>query len=933
MPPRFPAYSHCMNWLLLQNSLLVATSATVVSLLLGAATAVTCLCLAPRMRWLLLAAAAVAFALPPFLVTNCWLELFGLNGSLRGWMPSSILSLGGTVLILSLLHWPLTTGLLVAAWSRADKAVLESDPFLRGPAVMRWILWPAAKPALRVAAAATFVLTLNQFSVPALLQVKVLPAQMWVGFNTTFDYAEALRSALPMIVIALAVIVFLSADRKGAAGLWSWRGLVIQGDLWRSRIGGTIQAVATVAALATIAFSVALPLGQLAFDNRAWAELVPALQASQSAITTSFLLAGTTALVIVGIGLAVSLRGPGGSLVAQAPSPVQGFANDRARAPGPQTQAGAPVPLLGAWILFLVPGVVLGLALIWLLNRPATGWFYGSLGVVVLGWTLRYLAPVWAALKLGATHLDRAPLEAVQLAGGNRWQQFRLAVWPQLAPVAAVVWYLAFLFCLWDVETLVLIVPPGGETLSLRIFNLLHYGHSGQISSLCLILLGIAVMPLIVGCGWRVVSRLTTRSLQSTASLALIVGLAFASGCSQKQEGQTALDSKFFSHAEVIGTRGGAPGQFNKPRAVCVDRDENVYAVDMTGRVQKFAPDGRFLLYWQMPETDLGKAKGMVRDADGNVVVIEPHYSRVNHYSTNGTLLAQWGLHGTNAGQLAFPRGVAVNSRGEMFLTEYGQTERVQRFSWRGTNFVTGWGTAGDKPGEFDRVEGLGIGPDDLVYGADSCNHRIQVFTADGKLVRVFGKPGSGVGELSYPYDVRVDKAGNVFVCEFGNSRIQVFDKDGVSVEIIGGVGGAPGRFNNPWSICLDSRDNLYVADSLNHRLQKFVRKTTVAAGSSAKNAKAREGTESATAGRAKAPAEPPKTLLPKTGFLAGSQGSSELPLLPAWKEASTEAARREPSPYRPDRLEAAYVNRRTSSDDQRRLAAAAIEFDREAVR
>ncbi len=829
-----------MNWLLLQNSLLVAVSATAISLVLGAAVATTCLCVPSRLRWLVLGASAVAFALPPFLVTNCWLELFGLNGSLRGWLPASILSLGGTVLILSLLHWPLTTGLLVAAWSRTDRAVVESEPLLRGGALIRWILWPAAKPALRVAAAATFVLTLNQFSVPALLQVKVLPAQVWVGFNTTFNYAEALQAALPMIVLALAAIWFLSGTRwteprcgsvasRGAAGATSlWRGLVLDNTVWSERIGPGARWAAGSVTVAVLGLSVLLPLGQLASDSRAWADLIPAVTAGSGAIVTSLALATITALVIVASALVVSQ-------VAQAPSPVQGLANDRAR---------APVPLLATWLIFLVPGVVLGIAMIWLLNRPLTGWFYGSLGVVVFGWTLRYLAPVWTALKLATSQIDCAQLEAVQLAGGNRWQQFRLAVWPQLAPIAAVVWYLAFLFCLWDVETLVLIVPPGGETLSLRIFNLLHYGHSGQISSLCLILLGIAVLPLVVGGGWRMVGRLTTRNLQPANSLALFAVVSLLAGCTPKHEGQTALDSKFFSHVEVIGTRGGAPGQFNKPRAVCVDRDENVYAVDMTGRVQKFAPDGRFLLYWQMPQTDLGKAKGMVRDADGNVVVIEPHYSRVNHYSTNGTLLAQWGLHGTNAGQLAFPRGVAVNSRGDMFLTEYGQTERIQRFTWRGTNFVTGWGKPGDKPGEFDRVEGLGIGPDDLIYCADSCNHRIQVFTPDGKLVRVFGKPGSGVGELSYPYDVRVDVAGFIYVCEFGNSRIQVFDKNGVSVEIIGGVGGAPGRFNNPWSICLDSRGNLYVADALNHRLQKLVRKTTVARGSSAKDAKEREETD-----------------------------------------------------------------------------------------
>ena len=108
---------------------------------------------------------------------------------------------------------------------------------------------------------------------------------------------------------------------------------------------------------------------------------------------------------------------------------------------------------------------------------------------------------------------------------------------------------------------------------------------------------------------------------------------------------------------------------------------------------------------------------------------------------------------------------------------------------------------------------------------ADSCNHRIQIFSADGKFLREFGRAGTKLGELSYPYDVAVDKAGNIFVCEFGNSRIQVFDANCQPVEIIGGAGSEPGRFNNPWAIALDARGNLYVADALNHRLQKLVRR------------------------------------------------------------------------------------------------------------
>jgi hypothetical protein len=213
----------------------------------------------------------------------------------------------------------------------------------------------------------------------------------------------------------------------------------------------------------------------------------------------------------------------------------------------------------------------------------------------------------------------------------------------------------------------------------------------------------------------------------------------------------------------------------------------------------------------------------MCHDHQGGIVVNEPHYSRVNHFSSDGKLLAQWGVHGTNAGLLTFPRSVAVNSRHEIYVSEYGLVERVQRFTARGEKFINSFGQAGTGPGEFNRAEGLFIDSQDRVYVADSCNHRIQIFTREGQFLRTYGKPGRGLGELSYPYDICVDKQGRQYVCEFGNSRIQVFDANDHPIEIIGGPGTDPGQFGNPWGVALDSAGNLYVADSQNHRVQKLI--------------------------------------------------------------------------------------------------------------
>jgi DNA-binding beta-propeller fold protein YncE len=373
--------------------------------------------------------------------------------------------------------------------------------------------------------------------------------------------------------------------------------------------------------------------------------------------------------------------------------------------------------------------------------------------------------------------------------------------------------YITYLLCLWDVETIVLIAPPGGETLSLRVFNLLHYGHNTQVNALCLILLALAVAPLAV---WQL-GRLLPRGW----AWALVL---VSAGCGPPPLNESPVRSDLFSKVQIIGSWGTALGQLNKPRSVAVDAADNLYVVDMTGRVQKFSPEGTYLAYWQMPQTDLGKPKGMCRDSDGNIIVLEPHYQRINHFRPDGRIAAQWGRRGTNAGQLTLPRSVAVNSRGEIFISEYTTVDRVQQFT-KGGKCVNVFGRPGAGEGEFNRAEGLGIDAADRIYVADSCNHRIQIFSPNGKFLRAYGRPGSGPGELSYPYDVQVDAEGRQFVCEFGNSRVQVFDQEGRSLEIIGRAGAAPGEFNNPWALTLDSKGNLYVADSRNHRVQKFIRK------------------------------------------------------------------------------------------------------------
>jgi ABC-type spermidine/putrescine transport system permease subunit II/DNA-binding beta-propeller fold protein YncE len=581
--------------------------------------------------------------------------------------------------------------------------------------------------------------------------------------------------------------------------------------------------------------AVGLPLMQLSFVKRTWTELPGALAAGQGAIWNSFWFAAVSATVIVSLALAAGAWARG---------------TKQPRLAGSHGTRSAPISSLGfvvgwlSWLPFLIPGVLLGISLIVVFNRPWTAGFYQGAGIVILAFVIRYLAPGWNTVIHALGAVDPDLTDAARLDGATRWQMLRYVHWPQIAPQVAAAWYVVFLLCLWDVESMILVVPPGGETLALRVFNLLHYGHNAQVNALCLTLLAVAVAPLCLSCLLgRALPFHASRSTHHAPRLTL-VALLFLAGCgSRPASNDSSFQSRLFTHARVIGSRGVGVGELNKPRSVAVDRQDNLYVVDMTGRVQKFSPEGVFLLSWQMPQTDIGKPKGMGRDNDGNIIVVEPHYQRLNHFSTAGRLLAQWGQKGTNIGKFIMPRAVAQNSRGEIFVSEYGEVERVQKFAFDrsqavlansgsnalGTLGIPRWiavfGKPGNGPGEFNRPEGLCVDAQDRLHVADSCNHRIQIFSSDGTFLRAYGKAGSGKGELSYPYDICVDGSGRQYVCEFGNSRIQVFDVNDQPLEIIGGPGAEPGRFNNPWGVALDSAGNLYVADSQNHRVQKLTRR------------------------------------------------------------------------------------------------------------
>ena len=276
---------------------------------------------------------------------------------------------------------------------------------------------------------------------------------------------------------------------------------------------------------------------------------------------------------------------------------------------------------------------------------------------------------------------------------------------------------------------------------------------------------------------------------------------------------------------KTFGQQGTSPGLLQKPRAIAVDANGHLYIVDMTARIQVFDHRGKFLRSWQTPESKNGRPSGLSVDRDGNVLVADTHYYRVLIYTPQGKLLAERTLGGTLGhapGEFGFVTDAVQDSKGNYYVGEYGEYDRIQKFT-RDGKFLFQWGGHGEELGKFIRPQNLAIDENDHIWVADACNHRIQVFDAtgqDAKLVRHWGVAGEAPGQLKYPYDLALDGKGHVYVCEFGNHRIQKFTLDGSLVGLWGNVGRDPGQLHNPWAMVRGHRGKLYVLDTYNHRVQ-----------------------------------------------------------------------------------------------------------------
>ena len=138
-------------------------------------------------------------------------------------------------------------------------------------------------------------------------------------------------------------------------------------------------------------------------------------------------------------------------------------------------------------------------------------------------------------------------------------------------------------------------------------------------------------------------------------------------------------------------------------------------------------------------------------------------------------------------------------------------------------NLIRRWGTTGSGPGQLLFPRGIALDADGTLWVSDSrrSNGIVQHFTATGTYLGGFGTHGTGLDQINQAGDVVVD-ANYVYVADTNANRVKIFTKSGTYVGSTPGGGKTPGRMLQPIGMDMTAAGRIYVAEQGGERVQEF---------------------------------------------------------------------------------------------------------------
>jgi len=453
-------------WRLLGNSVFMAAAVAGLSTLIGFGASLWLVTGSGLFRHWLSRMFLIPLLIPSYLYALTWITVFSRQGminrllTLAGIPPIAAYGPWATILALAVIFVPIIMLMVLPALRTMPAVLVESARILVADSRVWWrVIIPLACPVLVSAGGLVFALAMVNYSVPALLQFNVYTMEIFAEFSQSGDPLAVMALAVPLAVpvVGLSILAQLAWKKTPLIGDPK-EGVVLRGLPQPVILRFWGQAAAVLLAM-SIAVPVLVLLVQAASLHTIWQAVVSAAPEIRLSLELA---------LSVGI-LSALIAWPSAQLLT----------NWRG----------------GRWFWYVIPlaipGPLLGIGLIHMWNTPLGAGIYGRPIMLILAHAGCFLPYAVFAQAIHFRRLDPLLYDAASLhAVGWHRRFFQVQLRLRLPGLLGAVGLVAAL-SLGEIGVSLLIMPPGQSTLSLRLFNLMHYGASDVVAGLSLAVLGL----------------------------------------------------------------------------------------------------------------------------------------------------------------------------------------------------------------------------------------------------------------------------------------------------------------------------------------------------------------------------------------------------------------------------------------------------------
>jgi DNA-binding beta-propeller fold protein YncE len=212
---------------------------------------------------------------------------------------------------------------------------------------------------------------------------------------------------------------------------------------------------------------------------------------------------------------------------------------------------------------------------------------------------------------------------------------------------------------------------------------------------------------------------------------------------------------------------------FQAPSGIAVGEDSRIFVADSeTGLVAQLDASGRS--FAPIGEGLLKRPTGLAYDkSQHRLFVTDTDENNIKVFDRDGRILMTIGRPGTELGEFNRPTHLAL-WRNELYVTDTFNS-RIQVFSSDDGLPIRAIGTRGTYIGQFAIPKGVAVDSDGNVYVVESLFDHLLVFNRNGQLLLPIGGTGYSSGNFYLPAGLWVDEGNRIYVADMYNGRVVTY--------------------------------------------------------------------------------------------------------------------------------------------------------------